>query len=83
MIEIIQPTGVKVFNAKNRKKRPMNTNDLVYMIAARAAVLADLDLPTLRRVVESKQGHSKRGALIEEQLTEEFCQEYPKEIVEA
>lgn len=61
----------------------MNENDLVFKIAARAKVLADLSLPVFRRVVESQVGNKARGALIEEALTDEFCVEFPKELVDA
>ncbi len=60
-----------------------NVNELVHAIAARASALADMPLPVLRKVVESQTGASTRGALIEEQLWEEFEEEYPRIIREA
>lgn len=67
----------------------MNTNDLVYKVAERARELANEPINMLRLAVgtsdfrtaaikESK--HLSRGELIEEILTEEFIEKFPKEI---
>jgi hypothetical protein len=69
----------------------MNTNDLVYKIAARVAVLATESLPELRYSVgtadtwngaQRENRHKNRGELIEEILHDEFIEEFPKEIAE-
>ena len=70
----------------------MSTNDLVYKIAKRARELADQSLPELRYAVgttdtwagaQRDSSHLKRGELIEDILTEEFIEEFPKEIQES
>jgi hypothetical protein len=69
----------------------MNTNDLVYKVAAKAKALADESLVLLRIQVASKDAtthyammkesmHRTRGDMIEEILCEEFIEEFPKEI---
>jgi hypothetical protein len=69
----------------------LNTNDLVYKIAARAKDLANQKMPELRYAngttdtfsgAQRECAHQSRGELIEEILLEEFLEEYPKEIEE-
>jgi hypothetical protein len=67
----------------------MNTNDLVYKIAERAKYLGNASMLLLRTTAGSgdtasqsnrELKHLSRGELIEMILTEEFTEEYPKEI---
>ena len=67
----------------------MNTNDLVYKVAARAKDLANQKMPELRYAngtadtwsgAQREGAHKSRGELVEEILLEEFLEEYPKEI---
>lgn len=70
----------------------MTTNDVVYKLAERAKVLADSPYRALRRTApntadlpsqaEKENKHLTRGQLVEIILTEEFCEEFPKEIAE-
>ena len=72
----------------------MNVNDLVYKIAERAKKLSNLTLFALRLehaegIYFPTQGAARRatlgmtrGELIEAVLTDEFCEEFPREIKE-
>ena len=68
-----------------------NTNDIVYLIAARAKALAAYDIQMLRRAVASQEAttehamwkesaHKTKGDMIEEILEEEFIVEFPNDI---
>ena len=69
----------------------MNTNDLVYKIAARVKELADQPVGLLRAIAPSncdtraeavrEHRHETRASLIEMIIVEEFIEEFPKEIV--
>jgi hypothetical protein len=70
-----------------------NVNDVVYKIARRAKELTGMSLDALRREVapqEATTDHAvwketrgkSRGVLIEEILTEEFTEEYPRDLME-
>lgn len=56
----------------------MDTNDLVYKIAARVKTLANERTSVLRLIAGPK--YMNRGELIEIIITEEFCKEFPDEI---
>jgi hypothetical protein len=63
--------------------KPKNTNDLVYAIAALAKELGNKPMRELRRWVESDMGPSAtRGDLIEQEILDEFIEEFPREIEE-
>ena len=71
----------------------MNVNDIVYKVAESARVLADEKINYLRRSAASQEAHTEhavwmetrhktRGEMIEEILTDEFIEEFPKDIEE-
>lgn len=69
-----------------------NTNDLVYLIAARVKKLGDMKMPELRDAngygcdndhqAQEKDAGKSRGEIMEEILVEEFTEEFPKDICE-
>jgi hypothetical protein len=68
----------------------VNTNDIIYEVAARAKELADKPIMELRIAVATEnfltgilretKGRS-RGDLMEEILTDEFVEEFPRDVV--
>jgi len=68
-----------------------DANDLVYALAARAKELANMGMRQLRTAqygvdapgqAQYEFAHLNRGELVENVLTEEFVEEFPKEFAE-
>jgi hypothetical protein len=67
-----------------------NVNDVIYAVAKRAGELSNMTMDELRltagyncdNMTQAREAHRgmNRGELVELVLTEEFCEEFPKEI---